>query len=598
MLKFLAQRLSSMRRICMVMIAFGLTVGLVFPLIVGPFVTWDPDRKIYFRLACLVAGLLVGTFCYFLVKITLYQRNMELAHRKVELEDAKEKFSTLTHKVIRTQDWNVIFEDPHVPNCWEVKNCSSTTCPVYGREHVRCWLIAGTFCNEKVQGRFAQKLTNCSECSVYRQAVGQNPINEIGENFNGLMLAVREKEELLAVANDELKGQYAELEILHKQAREMADTDLLTGLRNHAHFQHHLRWEVDRAYRQHKPLSLIMLDLDYFKTINDRFGHQKGDEVLKRVGKLLRNEIRKGGYTARYGGEEFVVVLPEARSDEAKITADRLRSLMKKVAHEVELPENVVSASFGVGDLPDCASDADSLISAADTALLFAKRCGRDRVVYFRDLSSAELEDGDVERLYSRLEGASLQTMRALAEAVDSSDHYSAVDANALAEIAAAMACELGMAEDQTDSLVLAARLHDIGKIGVSGSILRKKEKLLPEELAAVQQHPEIGQRILEEARQLQDFISAILYHHERWDGDGYPERLQGKQIPLMARVVVIMDAYRAMRSDRPYRKAMTKTQALAELEKGSGSQFDPRLVELFVTLVKKEGKARLREAG
>lgn len=393
MLKFLAQRLSSMRRIFMVMIAFGLTMGLVFPQIVGPFVTWDPDLKIYFRLACLVAGFLVGTFCYFLVKITLYQRNMELAQRKVELEDAKEKFSTLTHKVIRTQDWNVIFEDPHLPNCWEVKNCSSTACPVYGREHVRCWLIAGTFCNEKMQGRFAQKLAHCSECSVYRQAVGQNPINEIGENFNSLMMAVREKEELLAAANDELKDQYAELEILHKQAREMADTDLLTGLRNHAHFQHHLRWEVDRACRQHKPLSLIMLDLDHFKTINDRFGHQKGDEVLKRVGKLLRNEIRKGSYTARYGGEEFMVVLPEAPSGEAMITADRLRSLMKEVAHEVELPENLVSASVGVGDLPDCASDADSLISAADTALLFAKRCGRDRVVYFRDLSGAELKD-------------------------------------------------------------------------------------------------------------------------------------------------------------------------------------------------------------
>lgn len=598
MLNFLAERLSSMRRIFMVMIAFGLLMGLVFPQMISPFVTWGPDLKIYFRLACLVAGFLVGTFCYFLVKITLYQRNMELAHRKVELEDAKEKFSTLTHKVIRTQDWSVIFEDPRVPNCWQVKNCSSTACPAYGREHVRCWLIAGTFCNEKVQGRFAQKLADCSECSVYRHAVGQNPISEIGENFNSLMLAVREKEELLAAANDELKDQYAELEILHKQAREMADTDLLTGLRNHAHFQHHLRWEVDRACRQHKPLSLVMFDLDHFKKINDHFGHQKGDEVLKRVGRLLRNEIRKGGYTARYGGEEFIVVLPEATSSEAMKTADRLRGLMKEVAQDVELPENVVSASFGVGDLPDCASDADSLISAADTALLFAKRCGRDRVAYFRDLSGEEFEDGDVERLYSRLEGASLQTMRALAEAVDVNDHYSAVGTSALAEIAAAMAHELGMAEDQVDSLVLAARLHDIGKIGVPGSILRKKDKLLPEELAAVQQHPEIGQRILEEARQLQEFVSAILYHHERWDGDGYPERLQGKQIPLMARVVGIMDAYRAMRSDRPYRKAMSKTQALTELEKGSGSQFDPQLVELFVTLVNKEGETRLREVG
>jgi len=153
------------------------------------------------------------------------------------------------------------------------------------------------------------------------------------------------------------------------------------------------------------------------------------------------------------------------------------------------------------------------------------------------------------------------------------------------------------MEEEQADALALATRLHDIGKIGVPGSILSKKDKLSPEELAAVRQHPEIGQRILEEARQLQDVMTAILYHHERWDGKGYPEKLEGKQIPLMARIVGIMDAYRAIRSDRPYRKALSVKEALAELEKGAGTQFDPRLVELFVHLVRTEGKTDLREA-
>jgi len=390
----------------------------------SPFVTWDPDRKVYFRLACLLAGFLVGTFCYYLVKITLYQRNMELAQRKAELEEAKSRFSSLTHGAIKTQVWDVSYEDEHLPTCWEVKACDSTSCPAYGREHIRCWLIAGTFCGGEAQGRFAQKLGDCAECDVYMQAVGQNPINEIGENFNSLMLAVREKEELLGAANEELKDQYAELEILHRQAREMADTDLLTGLRNHAHFQHHLRWEADRAGARHKPLSMIMLDLDNFKTVNDRYGHQKGDEVLRRVGKLLRNEVHDGGYTARYGGEEFMVVLPEVGGGIAMETADRLRRLMKDVARDVELPESIVAASFGVADMPDCASDPDSLIAAADSALLFVKRRGRNRVAYFRDLSGTELEEGDIERLNSRLEGASLQTIRALAEAVDASDNF------------------------------------------------------------------------------------------------------------------------------------------------------------------------------
>ncbi|MFA5801829.1 MAG: diguanylate cyclase [Thermoleophilia bacterium] len=585
MLNSIAMRLTSMRRIFFVMIAFGLAMGIAFPYIVNPFVTWDSGRKFFFQLACLVAGLAVGSFCFLLAKVTLYDRNQRLASQKAGLELAMERFSTLTHTAIETQNWEVSFEDPSIPSCWEMKNCTAGECPVHGREHIRCWLVAGTFCGGEVQGRFAKKIGNCSHCEVYHEAVEHNPINEIGENFNSIMLVVKQKQDLLESVSSELKDKYAELEMMHRQAREMADTDLLTGLRNHAHFQHHLRWEVSQAVQKHKPLSLLMLDLDYFKSINDRYGHQKGDEVLKGVGRLLRNEI-KNGYTARYGGEEFVVVLPELKYSGVMEIADRLRVGMKTVAHDADLPEGVVAASFGVADMPACANDPDSLISAADSALLFAKRKGRDRVTYFRDLSGSELEEGDIDRLHSRLEGASLQTIRALAEAVDANDSYPLAGVSSLTRLATDMAQTLDLNDEQADALVLATRLHDIGKIGVPGSILRKSEKLTPEELLVVQQHPAIGQRILWEARQLSDLITAILYHHERWDGKGYPEKLQGKQIPLMARIVGIIDAYRAMRCDRPYRKALTEKQAIAELRKGAGSQFDPRLVDLFVGLV------------
>ncbi|MFA6001720.1 MAG: diguanylate cyclase [Thermoleophilia bacterium] len=585
MLKFFALRLSTMRRIFFVMIGFGLTMGIIFPFIVDPFVTWDPERKFFFRLACLAAGFAVGSFCFFLIKVTLYERNRLLASQKAELEMAKERFSSLTYRAIETQNWEVSFEDASIPTCWETKKCKASACPVYGREHIRCWLIAGTYCGGEVQGQFAHKLGNCSKCDVYQEAVQHNPINEIGENFNSLMLAVKEKQDLLEAVNCELKDKYAELELMHQQAREMADTDLLTGLRNHAHFQQHLRWEVSQATQKHKPLSLLMLDLDYFKLINDRHGHQKGDEVLRGVGKLLRKEMHNG-YTARYGGEEFVVVLPETKGSGALEVADSLRVGMKTVAHDADLPEGAVAASIGVADMPACASDSDSLISAADSALLFAKRKGRDRVAYFRDLSGSELEEGDIDQLHSRLEGASLQTIRALAEAVDTNDSYSVMEATSLARLATEMAKTMHLEDEKADALVLATRLHDIGKIGVPGYILRKSEKLTPEELLIVQQHPAMGQRILWEARQLSDLITAILYHHERWDGKGYPEQLQGKQIPLMARIVGIMDAYRAMRSDRPYRKAMSEKQAVKELRKGAGTQFDPRLVDLFINLV------------
>lgn len=514
------------------------------------------------------------------------------------LADAKQQFSALTHAAITQRDWNVSFEDPQIPTCWEVKNCEAKDCPSYGKHHVRCWLVAGTFCRGEVQGRFAQKLGDCAKCEVYQLSTERDPIDEIGENFNSLMWALREKEEMLSETNDELQSQYGELELLHRQARERADTDMLTGLRNHAHFQDHLHSEVEKALALKQPLSLIMLDLDRFKSVNDEFGHQKGDEVLQLVGKLIRDEIGNSAYGARYGGEEFAIVMPSTSAKLAIETADNLRRRMKSLEDEVSLPPGFVGGSFGVADLPHCASDADSLISASDAALLFAKRKGRDRVAYFRDLSDTELRAGDMDKLHSRLEGASLQTIRALAEAVDASDQYSKCDQSQMARVAAAMAERLGMEEEKADALALAARLHDIGKVGVPSSILRKKEKLSPAELLLVQQHPAIGQRLLKEVEQIQELIQAILYHHERWDGQGYPEKLRGEQIPVMARVIGIMDAYRAMLSDRPYRKALTPAAAIQELRKGAGSQFDPQLVEIFVELIGKDQAPKLRHAG
>ncbi|MBI5871222.1 MAG: diguanylate cyclase [Actinobacteria bacterium] len=547
----------------------------------------------YEAMHILVAPVLGGTAAF-----VIGRESDQIHHQSSMLFEAKTKFSTLTHDAITKKDWNVSFKDPSIPTCWEVKGCKSEDCPSYGRQHVRCWLIAGTFCRGEVQGHFAQKLGDCAKCEIYQVSVSRDPINEIGENFNSLMWALREKEDLLSDTNAEMQKQYTELELMHKQAREMADTDMLTGLRNHAHFQRHLQWEVERAQRYSRPLSLIMLDLDHFKDVNDHFGHQKGDEVLQRVGKLIRNSVRGTGYSARYGGEEFALVLPDMTAERATEIADNMRREMSSVEAEVDLPSGLVGGSFGVADLPHCASNAESLISAADSALLFAKRKGRNRVAYFCDLSDTELRDGDLDKLHSRLEGASLQTIRALAEAVDACDDYSEASTSRMAHVAVAIAERLGMNQEQTDALALATRLHDIGKVGIPGSILRKTEKLSPEELSQVQLHPEIGQKLLQEAEQIQDLIQAILYHHERWDGNGYPERLAGEQIPVMARIVGIMDAYRAMLCDRPYRKALKPVVALEELRKGAGTQFDPQLVEIFVELVKSGEDQELRQAG
>jgi len=556
----------------------GVSYAFVTIFVLNPVLGFDMEK-----IHLILAPLMLGTIAL------LIGRHAEL------LENAKKRFSILTQKAIIDKHWDVGFEDDHILTCWHIKDCDNDGCPVFGKEHQRCWLIAGTFCRGEVQGHFAQKLGSCSKCVVYQDALAHNPVSEIGENFNSLMWVLREKEDMLNNANEVLQGQYAELEKHHELAKEMANTDGLTGLKNHGHFQRYLHKEVDRVRRYDRPLSVVMIDLDNFKMINDQFGHQKGDAVLMNVGALLRDEIRDIDFAARYGGEEFVVVMPEIDGPKAVQAADRLRKKIELLYKDVDLPESYTAASFGVADFPDCATDNNSLIAAADGALLFAKRQGRNRVAYFRELSEAELHSDDLNVLNRRLEGAGVQTIRVLAAAVDAKDSYPENNMGNMCNIAARMAHRLHFRQDQVDALILAAKLHDIGKIGVPSKVLQKKEKLLPEELRLLHQHPQMGEQILQEANQIQDLISAVLYHHERWDGSGYPEGLRGEEIPLMARIIGLIDAYRAMLCDRPYRKAMTLQQAVMELQKGAGTQFDPSLVELFIQQIR-EGEGNKDE--
>ncbi len=535
------------------------------------------------RVHLILAPLLLGTVAL------LIGRHAEV------LEEAKQRFTVLTQQAIIDKTWDVSFEDDYIPTCWEVKNCDKDACPVHGKKHARCWLIAGTYCRGEVQGKFAQKLGSCSKCVIYMEALAHNPVSEISENFYSLMWALRENEDMLGEAHGKLQGQYAELEEHHKKAKEMANTDGLTGLKNHGHFQRYLHHEIDRARRYERPLSLIMIDLDFFKQVNDNFGHQKGDTVLKNVGRILMEECRDVDYVARYGGEEFVVIMPEITAANAMKAADRLRARIESLYMEVNLPEHQTGASLGVADFPVCATDNTSLIAAADGALLFAKRQGRNRVAYFRDLSDAELSSDDLNNLNSRLEGAGFQTIRVLANAVDVRDQYPEHDINNLSRAATAIARELDFSEDQVEALILATKLHDIGKIGIPKKILQKTDHLLPEELEILRQHPQMGEQILQEANTVKDLITAVLYHHERWDGKGYPEGLHGEEIPLMARIVGILDAYRAMRSDRPYCKALSISTTKDELRKAAGTQFDPALVEMFIQQLTDEEGQQLR---
>lgn len=537
-----------------------------------------------------MAGLLLGR------KVDQIDNEKDAITRS--MKDAEFYLGEVAQAAVTGDEWEVGLQEEHIPTCWEVMDCSARECQVFSKRKIRCWFIAGTYCGGEVQGTFAQKITDCAACEVYQLAIDNHPIGQIHESFNNLLWVVNEKARLLSSTNAELRLKYAELEQLQTETQKMAETDYLTGLHNYGHFNEFLKLEIVGAKRFGKVLSLLMLDFDNFKKINETYSYQQGDQVLQKLADFLRETVNDKGYIARYGNEEFVIVLTGIDGEGAVGFARKLEHGFKAIAGETGVAAEELKLSIGIADFPDCAGDSKSLVSAADAALFFAKNKNDDSIAYFCDLSDTELSVDDIQRLKNRLRGAGMSTLKALARAVDATDQYLDGDHQPLGKLAGGMARKLGMDDDEVELLVLAASIHDIGKIGVPAEVLTKTDKLSTAEVEMVKKHPEIGQEILREARQIQELVLAILYHHERWDGQGYPEGLEGKKIPRMARIVGIFDAYRAMRCDRPYRKALSQREAVAELRNGSGTQFDPELVEMFVEELGVNEATELRDAG
>jgi diguanylate cyclase (GGDEF)-like protein len=375
------------------------------------------------------------------------------------------------------------------------------------------------------------------------------------------------------------------------ELEQRAVTDGLTGLFNHRQFQETLHAEVERAARYGLVFSLFMMDLDLFKTVNDRLGHPRGDEALRAVAEVMRVNARASDFVARYGGEEFVMILPGTTSGQASILAERIAQGVRDIRLAVPHPPPL-SISIGVADYPACGRDRESLIAAADTALLFAKRSGRDMVADFSRISLVELDQADLEGLAFRLEKADMETLETLGAAIDMRDAFSGERAVGVARAAGLMADELRLDETQRDVLRVAAFVYDIGKVGIPVELLNRRGELTAGERTTIQRHPEIGMRLLESTMHLHALAPVILHHHERWDGEGYPDGLKGEAIPFAARVIAICDAWQAMVSDRPYRPALTPARAIAQLRAGAGSQFDPQLVEAFVDGLQKTSGA------
>ena len=360
-----------------------------------------------------------------------------------------------------------------------------------------------------------------------------------------------------------------------------ARTDPLTGLLNRRAFEELFENELERAHRSNGRLSVLLGDLDGFKGVNDRFGHEAGDGVLRQVAEDMLKWKRRVDTPARIGGEEFSLLLPETDERGAFLVAERLRRATHRSFAEDPLG---VTISFGVATYPDHGQDLRALMRAADRALYAAKDLGKDRTAIYSP---------EVARVLARASGSQggdlqLAPLMSLAEALDVRDTGNAVHSRIVGRYARITAVELGLGPERVERVRVAGMLHDVGKIGVSDPVLVKTGPLGEDDWRELRTHPEIGAQLLSRP-ELADLRSWVLAHHERPDGTGYPSGLSGDEIPLEARILAVADAYEAMTRGRVYRGALGREAAREELRAGSGSQFDRTVVDAFLKALERE---------
>jgi len=411
--------------------------------------------------------------------------------------------------------------------------------------------------------------------------------------------------------NGQLRSMQQELRVKNQALYEaigrletLATTDVLTNLPNHRAILEQLDKEFERACRFGRPLSIAFFDGDHFKQVNDTYGHAVGDVVLCELGERVRGTLRAGDTLGRYGGEEFLVLLPETDTGEACIVAERMRSAVAALPLAMAQVQGGVSTtiSIGVATYPTDGNSGSEILEKADHSMYWAKRLGRNQVRTVSEAQRASRDSslaGTIHSLERRDEVARdgmgpermlhadlLGVVYSLMWLIELRDHGISAHSNAVSDFASAIAQKMGLDRQVIFTITTAGLLHDIGKIAIPDALLQKTGHLQSSEWDLIKQHPALGAQILEISPSLRDLVPAIRYHHERWDGAGYPDRLVGEAIPLEARIIAVAEAYQAMVADRAYQAGRSSQAAIAELQRCAGTQFDPRVVQAAVAVL------------
>lgn len=390
----------------------------------------------------------------------------------------------------------------------------------------------------------------------------------------------------------------------YQQARLTSLTDPLTGVGSRKLLEDKLHEEHDRAIRYKRPFSVAIIDLDHFKMINDSFGHALGDEAIRRLAECVRQEKRGLDVLARYGGDEFVLLLPETCAEEAGALLERVRLRVRDISFDdtdkaAAAPGVALSISCGVAEsLLDASEVSGDVMRRADVALYEAKNAGRNCVKVWcpemnRLACTGDIEIERIKKLQRRIMGLSekaeklfMESIWSLVQALEAKDLYARKHSENVTAYAVGIAHTMELGPKYVDLIRRSAMIHDIGKIGIPDAVLFKPDHLTAHERRVIEQHPLIAVKILEKMSFLENEIAIIRHHHEKWNGQGYPDGLSRTAIPLGARVIAVADVFDALVSSRAYHASRSVAEVLAILKDSSGYDFDPTVVVAMIAWI------------